>query len=191
MNVIKTELPGVLIIEPSVFGDARGFFMETWHLGKYAELGLPDHFVQDNLSRSAQGVLRGLHYQHPQGQGKLVYVLEGEVFDVAVDIRVGSPTFRRWVGAMLSADNKRQMYVPPGFAHGFCVTSPSALLAYKCTDFYNPKLEGAVRWDDPDIGIQWPIAQPAISAKDAAAPLLKVIPQKRLPSITPSPFGRG
>lgn len=181
MNVIKTDLPGVLIIEPRVFGDARGFFIETWHQGKYADLGLPERFVQDNLSRSTKGVLRGLHYQHPQAQGKLVYVLDGEVFDVAVDVRVGSPTFGRWVGVTLSAENKRQMYVPPGFAHGFCVTSDSVLFAYKCTDFYNPKTEGSVCWNDPAIGIVWPIAQPSLSDKDRVAPLLKDVPRERLP----------
>ena len=181
MNVIETDLPGVIIIEPSAFGDARGFFMETWHQAKYAELGLPERFVQDNLSRSAKGVLRGLHFQHPRGQGKLVYVLEGEVFDVAVDIRAGSPTFGRYASTTLSADNKRQMYVPPGFAHGFCVISDSALFAYKCTDFYNPKTEGSVRWDDPAIGIEWPIAQPSLSDKDRAAPQLKDVPSERLP----------
>ena len=155
--------------------------METWHQEKYAALGLPPRFVQDNLSRSAKGVLRGLHYQHPQAQGKLVYVLEGEVFDVAVDIRAGSPTFGRHVSASLSADNKRQMYVPPGFAHGFCVISDSALFAYKCTDFYNAKTDGGVRWDDPTLGIDWPVTKPSLSDKDRVAPLLKEVPSERLP----------
>lgn len=181
MIVRKTNLKDVLIIEPRIFGDARGFFMETWNQVKYAEKGLPEKFVQDNLSRSAKGVLRGLHYQHPDGQGKLVFVLEGEVFDVAVDIRFGSPTFGRWVGVTISAENKRQLYVPPGFAHGFNVISDSALFAYKCTDFYNSRTEGSVRWNDPAINIAWPIEQPILSDKDRAAPLLKDIVRERLP----------
>jgi dTDP-4-dehydrorhamnose 3,5-epimerase len=181
MNVIQTDLPGVLIIEPRVFGDARGFFMETWQQQRYAEAGIPERFVQDNLSFSRQGILRGLHYQHPQAQGKLVYVLQGEVYDVAVDIRVGSPHFGRWAGVTLSADNKRQFYVPPGFAHGFCVTSEMALFAYKCTEFYNPALEGSVRWDDPELGINWPSPEPLLSDKDREAPLLKDVPRDRLP----------
>ncbi len=139
MHVIDTPLPGVRIIEPKVFGDSRGFFMETWQQARYAEAGLPERFVQDNLSYSQRGVLRGLHFQNPNGQGKLVYVLQGEVFDVAVDVRLGSPTFGQSVSVLLSADNKRQFYVPPGFAHGFCVTSETALFTYKCTELYAPK----------------------------------------------------
>ena len=181
MNVIQTELTGVLIIEPRVFGDERGFFMETWQQRRYAEIGLPDRFVQDNISLSRHGILRGLHFQHPQAQGKLVYVLLGEVYDVAVDIRVGSPSFGRWEGVTLSAENKRQFYIPPGFAHGFCVTSDTALFAYKCTEFYNPAAEGCIRWDDPEIGIKWPFDKPTLSGKDGAAPLLAKIPQKMLP----------
>jgi dTDP-4-dehydrorhamnose 3,5-epimerase len=181
MNVIPTDLPGVLIIEPRVFGDARGYFMETWQQQRYAQAGLPERFVQDNLSFSRRGILRGLHYQNPQGQGKLVYVLQGEVYDVAVDIRAGSPTFGRAAGVMLSAENKRQFYIPPGFAHGFCVTSDTALFVYKCTEFYNPALEGAVRWDDPQIGISWPVSAPALSDKDRKAPLLSEIAQDKLP----------
>ena len=181
MNVIQTDLPGVLIIEPRVFGDARGFFMETWQQQRYAEAGMPEHFVQDNLSFSRQGILRGLHYQHPQGQGKLVYVLQGEVYDVAVDIRVGSPHFGRSVGVTLSMDNKRQFYIPPGFAHGFCVTSETALFAYKCTEFYNAELEGSIRWDDPELGIDWPSPEPLLSDKDRAAPLLSEIAKDKLP----------
>ena len=172
MRVEPTELPGVLILEPRVFGDARGFFTETWHARRYAEAGLREAFVQDNLSFSQRGVLRGLHYQNPHGQGKLVYVLQGTVFDVAVDIRVGSPTFGRWVGVTLSAENRRQFWVPPGFAHGFCVTSETALFAYKCSDYYAPEHEGSVLWNDPAIGIAWPVREPTVSPKDAAAPRL-------------------
>ncbi len=181
MKVMQSDLSGVLIIEPKVFGDARGFFMETWNRQRYAELGIPADFVQDNISLSQRGVLRGLHFQNPNAQGKLVYVLQGEVFDVAVDVRAGSPNFGRWVGVTLSADNKRQLYVPPGFAHGFCVTSEQVLFAYKCTDVYAPAAEGSVRWDDPDIGINWPIVDPLVSDKDRAALALKDWPTSRLP----------
>jgi dTDP-4-dehydrorhamnose 3,5-epimerase len=181
MNIIQTALTGVIIIEPRVFGDERGFFMETWQQRRYAEVGLPERFVQDNISLSRHSILRGLHYQHPQGQGKLVYVLQGEVYDVAVDIRTGSPSFGRWEGATLSAENKRQLYIPPGFAHGFCVTSDMALFAYKCSEFYNPAAEGCVRWNDPAIGIKWPLGEPTLSGKDGTAPLLAEIPQEKLP----------
>ena len=181
MKVVETELPGVLIVEPDRFGDARGFFQEIWHEGRYEEAGMPGSFVQDNLSLSAHGVLRGLHFQNPNGQGKLVYVLQGEAFDVAVDVRVGSPTFGKWAGVMLSGDTGRQFYIPPGFAHGFCVTGETALFAYKCTDFYNPQTEGAIRWDDPAIGIDWPVSAPTVSDKDAAAPLLAEVDTAKLP----------
>lgn len=181
MHVATSELPEVLVIDPKVFGDDRGFFMETWSAERYATHGVPPQFLQDNLSRSVQGVLRGLHLQHPNGQGKLVHVLDGEVFDVAVDVRIGSPTWGRWVGYTLSSANKRQLYIPPGFAHGFCVTSPHALFAYKVTETYRPESEVGVRWDDPALGITWPIAAPALSAKDAALPLLADIPPSRLP----------
>ncbi len=181
MEFIATAIPDVILVKPRVFGDHRGFFMETWQQRRYAEAGMPEQFVQDNISLSRQGILRGLHYQHPQGQGKLVYVLQGEVYDVAVDIRIGSPTFGRWVGETLSADNKRQLYIPPGFAHGFCVTSDTALFAYKCTEFYNPAAEGCVRWDDPEIGITWPVRSPSLSDKDRAAPPLKDISRDRMP----------
>lgn len=181
MNVIETSLPGVLIIEPKVFGDARGFFMETWNGARYEEHGIPNHFVQDNLSYSARGVLRGLHFQNPNPQGKLVSVLEGEVFDVAVDIRVGSPTFGEWTGVTLSAENKRQFYVPPDFAHGFVVTSEAALFSYKCTEYYAPSSEGSVLWNDPEIGMDWPIEQPTLSDKDRAAPPLREMPEDALP----------
>jgi dTDP-4-dehydrorhamnose 3,5-epimerase len=181
MQISPTALPGVVVIEPKAFGDARGFFMETWNARRYAEAGLPGAFVQDNLSRSARGVLRGLHFQNPHAQGKLAYVLEGEVFDVAVDIRADSPTRGRWVGATLSAENRRQIWIPPGFAHGFCVLSEHALFAYKCTDYYCADCDGSVLWNDPDLGIEWPIEAPVLSAKDAAAPRLREIPLERLP----------
>ncbi len=171
MKVEDTDLPGVKLIHPRVFEDARGFFMETWHRARYREAGLPD-FVQDNLSCSKKGVLRGLHFQHPHPQGKLVQVLAGEIFDVAVDIRQGSPTFARWVGVVLSSKNRRQLYIPEGFAHGFCVLSEEALVAYKCTDVYHPEADRGLRWDDPDIGIAWPIEDPILSPKDAGAPRL-------------------
>ena len=181
MNVAETELPGVVILSPKVFGDDRGFFMETWNGRRYADLGIPDRFVQDNLSYSARGVLRGLHFQHPQPQGKLVSVLRGEVFDVAVDIRVGSPTFGRWTGAILSAENKRQLWVPEGFAHGFLVTGEDALFSYKCTDYYAPEHDASVLWNDPDIGIDWPVEAPTLSGKDAGAPPLSELPEDSLP----------
>lgn len=180
MNIIETEIPGLVIIEPKVFGDARGFFLETYNRQRYREAGLNVEFVQDNLSFSRRGTLRGLHFQNPNAQGKLVSVLQGEVFDVAVDIRLDSPTFGRWVGVRLSAENKRQFYVPPGFAHGFCVTSETALFTYKCTDLYNPQADGGVIWNDPDIGIEWPITEPVLSEKDGRAPRLKDVPPQRL-----------
>lgn len=181
MQVTPTELPEVLRIDPKVFGDARGYFFETWHRDRYAELGLPREFVQDNLSRSQRGILRGLHLQHPHAQGKLVQVLEGEVFDVAVDVRVGSPTFGRWVSEVLSFENHRQLWVPPGFAHGFCVTSETAVLSYKCTELYHPETELSVAWNDPKLGIPWPVKEPVLSKKDAAAQRLADIPTERLP----------
>ena len=181
MDVIQTDVEGVLILEPKVFGDARGFFMETWSRDRYREAGIDATFVQDNVSSSSKGVLRGLHYQNPQGQGKLVQVLKGEVLDVAVDIRVGSPTFGKAVTCLLSGENRRQFYVPAGFAHGFCVLSEIALFSYKCTDFYNAQTEGGVLWNDPDIGIDWPIQEPILSPKDLANPCLKDIPKDKLP----------
>ncbi len=184
MNVISTDLPGVIVIEPKVFGDARGFFLETWDSARYRSIGINQAFVQDNLSFSQRGVLRGLHFQHPNEQGKLVYVLQGVVFDVAVDIRRGSPSFGCWIGMELSFENKRQIYIPPGFAHGFCVTSTTALFAYKCTDVYSPIAEGTVAWDDPDLGIRWPVEAPQLSAKDLRGIRLKDMPAKRLPSYT-------
>lgn len=181
MNVIQTDIEGVLIFEPAVFGDARGFFMETWSRARYAQAGLDAAFVQDNVSSSTKGVLRGLHYQYPQPQGKLVGVLQGKVLDVAVDIRVGSPTFGKVETCILSADNHRQFYVPEGFAHGFCVLSETALFSYKCTDFYNAKTEGGILWNDPDLAIDWPIDAPSLSEKDRRCPRLKDIPKDQLP----------
>lgn len=178
--MIPTPLSGLLIIEPKVFGDARGFFLETYEKKRYGETGIPDEFVQDNLSYSQQGVLRGLHFQKPDSQGKLVYVLQGEVFDVAVDIRVGSPTFGRWYGTTLSGENKRQLWIPIGFAHGFCVTGASALFAYKCTDYYAPQSEVTIRWDDSAIGIDWPVEGPVISEKDGKGVLLSKVDRSLL-----------
>ncbi|MCR9533329.1 MULTISPECIES: dTDP-4-dehydrorhamnose 3,5-epimerase [Vibrio] len=172
MKVIDTEIPDVKIIEPTVFGDERGFFMETWQQKKFEELvtGKPTKFVQDNHSKSKKGILRGLHYQTENTQGKLVRVVSGEVFDVAVDIRKDSPTFGKWVGVYLSEDNKRQLWVPEGFAHGFYVTSEEAEFVYKCTDYYNPKAEISIKWDDPRILIDWPLTnEPLLSSKDLVA----------------------
>jgi dTDP-4-dehydrorhamnose 3,5-epimerase len=181
VNLVETSLPGILVIEPKVFDDERGFFMETWNARRYEEAGLPDRFIQDNLSYSVRGVLRGLHFQNSQAQGKLVSVLRGEVFDVAVDIRVGSPTFGEWTGVTLSAENKRQFYVPEDFAHGFVVTSENALFFYKCTDYYAPSAEGIVLWNDPDIGIEWPIDTPILSERDRTAPPLQKMSEENLP----------
>lgn len=174
-------LDGVLLITPVVRSDSRGSFFEAWHADRYAELGLPTTFVQDNVSRSSYGTLRGMHLQEPFGQGKLVQALEGEILDVAIDVRVGSPTFGRWVGARLSAANQHQIYVPVGFAHGFCVVSPTAIVTYKCTTFYHPAAEMSVAWNDPSVGIEWPVDQPLLSEKDAKAPRLGDIPGDRLP----------
>jgi dTDP-4-dehydrorhamnose 3,5-epimerase len=173
VKVSETSLPGVLLIEPQVFADPRGFFLETWHQERYRDAGLPDAFVQDNVSRSVRGSLRGLHFQEPQAQGKLVSVLEGRIYDVAVDVRVGSPGFGSWAGATLSEENHHQLYIPEGFAHGFCVVSETALVSYKCTRPYAPQTERTLRWDDPAIGISWPIEAPRVSAKDAAGRTLK------------------
>lgn len=181
MKVIETELPGVLIIEPRVFGDQRGFFLETYHQARYQEAGLPPCFVQDNHSRSRKGVLRGLHYQLVQPQGKLVGVTRGQVFDVAVDIRRGSPTFGRWVGCILDDCSLRQFYVPPGFAHGFCVLSEEADFVYKCTDYYHPPSERGIAWDDPDIGIEWPPVDAILSEKDTRNPRLAEQADENLP----------
>lgn len=171
MNVIDTSILDVKIIEPKVFGDQRGFFLETFQQERYSEAGISLPFVQDNHSRSEKGVLRGLHFQKTKPQGKLVRVVSGEVFDVAVDIRKSSPTFGKWEGVVLSAENKRQFWVPPGLAHGFLVLSEYADFEYKCTDYYDSSDEGALRWDDEDIGIDWPAGiEPMLSEKDGAAP---------------------
>jgi dTDP-4-dehydrorhamnose 3,5-epimerase len=174
MNVIETALPGVMLIEPKVFGDDRGFFLESWNAAAFAAAGLDLTFVQDNHSRSAKGVLRGLHYQLGTPQGKLVRVTSGAVFDVAVDIRRSSPHFGQWVGYELSDANKRMLYVPPGFAHGFLVLSDTADFLYKCTTLYNPPTDRGIRFDDPAIGIAWPDVgiAPMLSGKDAVAPML-------------------
>lgn len=182
MQVVKTRLPGCVAIQPEMYVDARGVFHENWHAARFAAHGLPAQFVQHNVSRSHHGVLRGLHYQWPQHpQGKLVSVLEGEVFDVAVDIRRGSPTFGQHVAAILSADNHRQFWVPEGFAHGFLVLSDTALLTYLCTAPYARGSDNALRWDDPQLAIDWPLADVSLSAKDAAAPLLADIAPECLP----------
>jgi dTDP-4-dehydrorhamnose 3,5-epimerase len=180
MKIVETELSGVLAIEVDRHGDSRGSFVEAWHKEKYARLGINVDFVQDNISRSGKGVLRGLHYQNPSPQGKLVYVMEGEVFDVAVDIRVGSPTFGNWLGMTLSFENNVQLYIPEGFAHGFLVTSDTATFAYKCTALYSKECEKTIRWDDPEIGIVWPIASPILSYKDRAGLSLKEMPRESL-----------
>lgn len=182
MKVIETGLEGVVIVEPRVHGDHRGFFKETWKASGYAAHGLPSAFAQANVSRSALGVLRGLHYQYRQPQGKLVSVMEGRIFDVAVDVRPGSKSFGQWAGAELSAENHRQMYIPEGFAHGFLVLSDTALFHYLCTNEYAAEYDAAVAWDDPDIGIRWPRQPQSISDKDRAAPALRDIPADRLPA---------
>jgi dTDP-4-dehydrorhamnose 3,5-epimerase len=180
MKVERCQLEGLLIIEPTVFGDARGFFLESWNRDRYREAGLDLDFVQDNVSFSRRGTLRGLHFQNPRAQGKLLQVLQGEVFDVAVDIRRSSPTFGKWHGLMLSSENKRQFYIPPGFAHGFAVLSETALFQYKCTEFYSPKDEMAILWNDPEIGIEWPLKDPLLSARDAKGVRLSEAPRERL-----------
>jgi dTDP-4-dehydrorhamnose 3,5-epimerase len=179
MIIHPTTIPDVLIVEPKVHGDARGFFVETFRAEPYAAAGILGPFVQDNHSRSAEGVLRGLHYQVTRPQGKLVWCVRGAVFDVAVDLRRGSPTFARWVGTDLTEENKRQLWIPPGFAHGFCVTRGPAEVVYKCTAYYVAGDEAGIIWNDPTIGIVWPIARPVLSAKDARLPRLDVNDVKR------------
>lgn len=178
--VTRLDIPEVLLITPRVLRDERGQFLETWRASAYGEHGMGP-FVQDNVSVSSRNVLRGLHFQHPHGQGKLVSALRGRVFDVAVDVRAGSPTFGQWVGAELSDTEGRQLYVPPGFAHGFVTLTDGVVFSYKCTEYYAPHTERAVRWNDPAIGIQWPCANPLVAAKDAAAPLLADLPESQLP----------
>ncbi len=181
MEVFETGLAGVTRIVPQLFRDAHGEFLDTYSLERYKAAGIDRAFVQDSLSYSRKGVLRGLHFQHPRGQDKLVYVPHGAVFDVAVDIRVGSPGFGRWVGVRLCDRDKAQLYIPRGFAHGFCVLSERALVAYKFTEFYCPEAQGFIRWNDPAIGIEWPVGEPDVSDRDAAAPLLEELDLERLP----------
>lgn len=185
MKLTELEIPGVFLIEPKVFRDDRGFFVETFQKQRYAAAGIDVDFVQDNLSRSTKGVLRGLHIQNPVGQAKLVSAPLGAVFDVAVDLRVGSPTFGRWVGRELNEENQHQLFVPVGCAHGFCVLSEVALFAYKCSDLYSPATEFGVAYDDPDIGIEWPMKDPVLSPKDRAYPRLAEVAQERLPRFAP------
>jgi dTDP-4-dehydrorhamnose 3,5-epimerase len=180
MKFLATKLPGVIVVEPDVFRDARGFFLETYHAGKYAAAGIPGPFVQDNHSHSVQGTLRGLHAQVGRPQGKLVRAVFGKMFDVAVDIRRGSPSFGLWVGVELSGENFKQLYIPPGFAHGFCVLSERVDVEYKCSDLYEPGGEIGVAWNDPQIGVEWPITEPTLSDKDARAPRLSEL-LERLP----------
>jgi len=183
LRVLETGLDGVVIIEPSVHGDERGFFQESWKASSYGSHGLPVAFEQANVSRSVKGALRGLHYQYRQPQGKLVSVMEGRIFDVAVDIRTGSRSFGQWAGVELSAKNHRQLYVPEGFAHGFMVVSDTALFHYHCTTEYAPQYDAAIAWNDPDIAIKWPMQPEAISGKDRIAPFLRDVPEDRLPDI--------
>lgn len=188
MNVTELSLPGVLLIEPKVHGDARGFFTELFQAERYAQHGVREPFVQDNLSLSRRGVLRGLHFQNPHAQGKLVSVLTGEVFDVAVDIRRGSPTFGRWTSAILSGTNHHQLWIPAGFAHGFLVMSDEALFSYKCTELYHPAAERVIRWDDPEIGIAWPLTEPpSLSARDQTGVPLRQFPTDTLPLFDAGP----
>jgi dTDP-4-dehydrorhamnose 3,5-epimerase len=181
MKIVETELPGVLIIDPKVFGDTRGFFLETYREDLLREAGIDRDFVQDNHSRSSRGVLRGLHYQLIKPQGKLVRVARGKVFDVAVDVRLGSPTFGQWFGVTLDDENMRMMFIPPGYAHGFVVLSDMADFIYKCTDYYHPQSEQGILWNDTEIGIKWPITDVKISDKDAGNPVLSAQPIERLP----------
>ncbi|HEU4684600.1 MAG TPA: dTDP-4-dehydrorhamnose 3,5-epimerase [Nitrospira sp.] len=175
MRISRIDIPGVVVIDPTVFRDERGCFLEVYHAERYAEADLKQRFVQDNYSRSVYGTLRGLHFQEPHGQGKLVMALEGSVYDVIVDIRKGSPTFGTWYAAELSSDNLRQLYIPPGCAHGFCVISKTAAFLYKCTELYSPKDERGIRWDDPQLAIPWPVSDPILSPKDRAFRTLREI----------------
>lgn len=185
MKVVETRLPGCVVIEPAVFDDGRGYFFESWNAERFAQHGLPTAFVQSNVSRSSKGVLRGLHYQWPRPQGKLVSVLEGEVYDVAVDVRRGSPTFGRWEAVLLSAKNKKQFWIPEGFAHGFAVLSEQVLFSYLCTDVYVREADAALRWNDADIAVDWPVSAPILSGKDECAPFLNEVADERLPVYLP------
>jgi dTDP-4-dehydrorhamnose 3,5-epimerase len=184
MKIIKLDLEGAMIIEPDVFTDDRGYFMETYQRNRYSKKGIDVIFVQDNLAFSTQGTLRGLHFQHPHSQAKLVKVVQGEVLDIIVDVRCGSPSFGCWSRILLSEKNHRQLFVPEGFAHGYCVLSDVAMFIYKCSDFYMPECEKGILWSDPDIGIDWPIKRPILSKKDGQYPLLKNIPDEELPEYT-------
>jgi dTDP-4-dehydrorhamnose 3,5-epimerase len=190
MEIHPTDLDGALIIHPRVFSDQRGYFMETYHRPRYAEAGITTEFIQDNLSRSTRATLRGLHFQINHPQAKLVQVIEGEVFDVIVDLRAASPTFGRWTGALLSATNHHQLFVPAGFAHGFAVLSETALFAYKCSDLYTPEDEGGLLWSDPALGIDWRVTDPVLSEKDAAFPPLAQLTPAQLPQVIFTPAGR-
>jgi len=183
VRVVPTELPGVVVIEPDVHRDGRGFFLETYHADKYRAAGITGPFVQDNMTQSAGGTVRGLHLQLARPQGKLIRVVDGEIYDVAVDVRRGSPHFGRWVGVTLSGENLSQCYIPPGFAHGFCVVSPRALVEYKCTDLYDPASELGIAWNDASLGIRWPVSDPILSDRDRRNPTLDSLAD-RLPSIT-------
>ncbi len=183
MRIVQTELPGVLKVELDVHRDERGFVVETWRQDVYISAGLPALVAQDNLSFSKRGVLRGLHYQHPHSQAKLIQVVAGEILDVAVDIRHDSPNFGHWVGVKLSSDDGRQLYIPEGFAHGFCVVSESALVSYKASNTYHPECDGGIAWDDPQIGIHWPVREPILSARDRGHPRLSAVLHERLPSM--------
>ncbi len=186
MKITEIELTGVKIVEPDVFPDDRGYFMEIYQQNRYREFGIDISFVQDNLSYSTKGTLRGLHFQNPNSQAKLVQVIQGEVLDVIVDIRRGSSTFGCWSGVRLSEENHRQLFIPEGFAHGYCVLSDKAIFTYKCSDFYTPECEKGVLWSDPDIGIDWPLKVLTLSEKDGRYPLLKNIPNENLPEYTPT-----
>ena len=181
MDIDLTSLPGVVLIKPRLYSDARGFFAETWSAPRYGAQGIPDTFVQDNVSRSQRGVVRGLHLQHPFGQGKLVCALVGALYDVVLDVRVGSPTFGRWSAVPLDGGALQQLYIPPGFAHGFCALTDDTLFSYKCTDIYHPETELGVLWSDPDLAITWPVEAPTVSAKDAKFSRLRDIDRARLP----------
>ncbi len=183
MRVLKTDIPGVLIVEPDLFFDERGFLFEVYHKNRYYSFGIDTDFVQDNYSFSSIGTLRGLHYQIKNSQAKLIQIIKGEIFDVAVDLRYGSQTFGKWIGTYLSEKNHRQLFIPEGFAHGFCVTSDSAMLVYKCSDHYNIEDEEGVIWSDPEINISWPTEEPILSEKDKTFSTLKEIPIERLPQI--------
>ena len=187
MKVESLALPGVLLVTPRIHTDSRGAFHESWHRERYAAAGLPEAWAQDNVSRSRRGVLRGLHFQHPRAQGKLVWAVAGEILDVAVDIRRGSPTFGAWTSAVLRSSTAQQLYIPPGFAHGFLVLSDEAVVQYKCTDVYVPECERTIAWNDPQLGIEWPVAAPIVSDRDARAARLSELSADDLPAYDPTP----